>query len=157
MFKLGNIEILMGQCNVSTIKDGRGGIFTWVPKEPIREFNLVQFSKGKIRGNHYHPEFNEYILVVDGTFSVITKDPSTQKELAMIASKGMCLYMPKGTSHALVASSDATCVSFLTKPWNDCENPILREEMISQDTEYKEYAESEGFKYSAEEIREKIK
>jgi len=153
--KFGNIKILLGDCNVSTVKDGRGGIFTWIPREPIKEFNLVQFSKGKVRGNHHHPEFNEYILVVDGTFSVVTVDPATKQEIAMIASKGTCLYIPKGTSHALVASSDATCVSFLTKCWNDCTNPILRDEIIKQDKEYKDYAKKEGFIHSHEEIRKK--
>jgi dTDP-4-dehydrorhamnose 3,5-epimerase-like enzyme len=153
MLKFGNIELLLGECNVSTIKDGRGGIFTWIPKEPIQEFNLVQFSKGKIRGNHFHPEFNEYILIVNGTFSIVTRDLETQEEIAMIASKGTCLYVPKNTPHALVASEDATCVSFLTKPWNKCENPIIREQMIEQDQEYKNFAKNEGFQYSAEEIR----
>jgi len=153
--KFGDISILRGECNVSTVKDGRGGIFTWVPKQPIKEFNLVQFSKGKIRGNHYHPEFDEYILIVDGTFSIVTVDPETKKEMAMIASKGTCLFIPKGIPHALVASSDATCVSFLTKCWDDCDNPILREKIVDQDQEYKDYAKKEGFKYSHEEIRKK--
>tara|TARA_R110002126_G_scaffold114869_1_gene253609 strand:+ start:2663 stop:3127 length:465 start_codon:yes stop_codon:yes gene_type:complete len=153
--KFGNITIVVGQCNVSTVKDGRGGIFTWIPIEPIKEFNLVQFSKGKIRGNHYHPEFDEYILIVDGTFSIITIEPESKKEIAMIASKGTCLFIPSGTPHSLVASSDATCVSFLTKCWNDCESPILREGMVEQDQEYKEYAKKKGFKHSHEEIRDK--
>jgi dTDP-4-dehydrorhamnose 3,5-epimerase-like enzyme len=153
--KFGNIEILLGGCNISTIKDGRGGIFTWIPREPIKEFNLIQFSKGKIRGNHFHPEFNEYILIVDGTFSVVTEKPITKEEIVIIASKGMCLYIPSGTPHALVASSEATCVSLLTKCWDECEHPILRNEMIEQDQGYKEYAKEKGFEHSHEEIRKK--
>ena len=153
--KFGNITIIPGGCNVSTVKDGRGGIFTWVPEKPIKEFNLVQFSKGKIRGNHYHPDFDEYILIVAGAFSVVTIDPISKEEIAMIASKGVCLFIPKNTPHALVASSDATCVSFLTKCWDDCENPILRESIIEQDNEYKNYAAKKGFQFSHEEIRKK--
>ena len=93
MVKFGNIEIMFGSCNVSTVKDGRGSLYSWVPKEPILEFNLVQFSKSKIRGNHYHLEFNEYILIVGGTFSLVTKDSDTGEEIAMIASKGSCFLL----------------------------------------------------------------
>jgi len=153
MVKFGNIEIMFGGCNVSTIKDGRGSLYSWVPKEPILEFNLVQFSKSKIRGNHYHLEFNEYILIVDGTFSLVTKDSDTGEEIAMIASKGSCFHIPKGTPHALVASSDATLVSFLTKPWDECDQPIFREALVPQDSDYNKYAEQQGFVYSAEELK----
>lgn len=57
---LGNIEILASSCNISTVQDGRGGIFTWIPQVPIVEFNLLYFHPNKIRGNHFHPEFMEY-------------------------------------------------------------------------------------------------
>ena len=66
MNKFGNIEILIPSCNLSTIDDGRGGIFTWIPDEPLMEFNMLYFKPGKVRGNHYHPEFTEYFLVTDG-------------------------------------------------------------------------------------------
>ena len=153
MNKFGNIDILLGQCNLSTIKDGRGGIFTWIPKEPILEFNMVQFSPGKIRGNHFHPEFNEYFLVVEGTVVMVTKNPDNDSEIAMVASKGTCFHTPKGVSHAVHALTDATCVSFLTKPWDECERPILHEDLIDQGDEYKKYAEEQGFTHSIEEIK----
>ena len=38
------IKILQPSCNLETVRDGRGGIFTWVPKEPILEFNLLFFK-----------------------------------------------------------------------------------------------------------------
>ena len=155
MSKFGNIEVITGSCNVSTVKDGRGALFSWVPKEPILEFNLVLYTQGKIRGNHCHPEFNEYILIVDGTFSLLTKHPETDEEMAMIASKGSCFYIPQGVPHALVASSNSTLVSFLTKPWEECEQPILREELVPQDIDYSNYAKKQGFVHSAEEIRKK--
>ena len=40
-------------CNLQTVRDGRGGIFTWVPPEPILEWNMLIFHPNKIRGNHY--------------------------------------------------------------------------------------------------------
>ena len=32
----------------------------------IKEFNMLNFYPNKVRGNHKHPEFTEYFLVVKG-------------------------------------------------------------------------------------------
>ena len=48
MNKLGNIDILDASCNISTVQDGRGAIFTWLPSEPIVEFNMLYFHPNKI-------------------------------------------------------------------------------------------------------------
>ena len=78
MNKFGNIEILTPSCNLSTIDDGRGGIFTWIPDEPLKEFNMLYFKPGKVRGNHYHPEFTEYFLIkCQNSFSIIDLFVST--------------------------------------------------------------------------------
>ena len=44
-----SIKILQPSCNLETVRDGRGGIFTWLPKEPIVEFNMLFFKPGKTR------------------------------------------------------------------------------------------------------------
>ena len=153
MNKFGNIEILSSTCNISTLKDGRGGIFTWVPDDPILEFNILYFSPGKIRGNHCHPEFIEYFLVVDGSITMITKEPKTEKEIIMLASKGTCFRTPKGVSHAVHAITEATCISLLTKPWDECDDPILHEHLVQQNKEYTLYAKEQGFEHSIEELK----
>ena len=53
------IQKIKPNCNLDTIKDRRGGIFSFVPKEPIFEWTHQFINKGKIRGNHCHPEFDE--------------------------------------------------------------------------------------------------
>ena len=57
------IEKLIPTCNLNTVKDGRGGIFTFYPKDPIVEINFNIVKAGKIRGNHHHPEFDEYYSI----------------------------------------------------------------------------------------------
>ena len=47
MHKLGNIEVFESSCNITTVQDGRGAIFTWLPNEPIVEFNLLYFLPNK--------------------------------------------------------------------------------------------------------------
>lgn len=123
--KLAQIDILASSCNPTTVRDGRGGIFTWVPEHCIQEFNLVIIKPEKIRGNHFHPEFIEYFLVVDGKLLLSTKDINTQETHQMLASSGMCFRTPMGISHSFQAITYSTCVSMLTKPWDQCEQPII--------------------------------
>ena len=137
----GDIEILESMCNLSTIKDGRGGIFSWVPKESIKEWSMLYFNSNKVRGNHHHPEFTEYFLVADGAIVLVTRDSHTGKEISMLMGKGMCFRTPPGVPHAVHAIKPSICISFLTKPWDDCENPIIFEDLIPFDKEYDEYIE----------------
>ena len=97
------VQILKPDCNLETIRDGRGGIFTWIPKEPIVEFNMLYFNPGKVRGFHFHPHFIEYLLVVDGNGTLVTredpKDKSTESFIHL--SKGMCTEQKKYLSHSI--------------------------------------------------------
>ena len=141
--KLGSISILDASCNISTVQDGRGAIFTWLPEFPIVEFNMVYFQPNKIRGNHYHPEFAEYFLIVTGTLVMVTKDPDTGKEINMHAGPGICFCTPPNTPHAIHAITPAICVACLTKRWDDCTKPIVHEDLIPFDPEYTKYLKEE--------------
>ena len=128
--QLGNIKIIASSCNLSTVKDGRGGIFTWIPEEKIVEFNMFYFQPNKIRGNHFHPEFTEYFLIVSGTVVMVTKDKDGN-EVNMHASTGTCFCTPPNTSHAVYAITPSICISLLTKCWDNCDQPIIYDEVIS--------------------------
>ena len=126
--ELMKIEILSPSCNLETVRDGRGGIFTWLPKDPLVEFNMLYFQPGKTRGHHYHPEFNEYFLVVDGSGVMVTKDSPDAPEEQIHMSRGSCVRTPMGTSHAFYAITAVTAVAMLSKRWDDCNPPIVRVE-----------------------------
>jgi dTDP-4-dehydrorhamnose 3,5-epimerase-like enzyme len=134
--KLGNIEILGASCNISTVQDGRGAIFTWLPDRPVLEFNLLYFLPNKIRGNHFHPEYVEYFLIVDGSVVMVTIDPITGKEINMHASRGVCFRTPPNTPHAVHAITESLCISMLTKPWDECARPIVYADLIGFDPQY---------------------
>ncbi len=125
-------EILYPSCNLMTVSDGRGGIFTWVPKEPIVEFNMLYFQPGKTRGNHFHPEFVEYFLVVEGSGVMVSKDSdSPGGEIITHMSKGMCVRNPIGVSHAFYAITPVTAVAMLSKKWDDCNPPIQHDHLLT--------------------------
>lgn len=126
------IQILPPSCNLDTVRDGRGGIFTWVPQDKIAEFNLLYFQPGKTRGNHYHPEFNEYFLVVEGEGVMVTRDTPESPEEVIHMSKGMCVRNPIGVAHAFYAITPVTAVAMLSKPWDDCNPPIVHSHVLDK-------------------------
>lgn len=115
-------------CDLSTVRDGRGGIFSFYPGKPILEFNFVFVNKGVVRGNHCHPEFDEYYLITSGNGVVVTKSEKGQDEFLYVG-KGDCIYLPQGTFHVFYAITDCSKVSFLTKKWDDCAVPIIHENL----------------------------
>jgi len=124
------IQVLIPTCNPDTVKDGRGGIFTWVPPDKLAEFNLLYFQPGKTRGNHYHPEFHEYFLVVEGQGVMVTKDTPESTEEVIHMGKGMCCRTPMGVAHAFYAITPVTAIAMLTKPWDECNPPIIRMDVL---------------------------
>ena len=122
------IKVLHPTCNLDTVKDGRGGILTWLPKEPILEFNMLFFKPGKTRGFHYHPEFIEYLLCVDGNGVLVTRedknDPKNEKIITL--SKGICTRAEKETYHTVYSITQMTLVAMLTKQWDKSNPPIIK-------------------------------
>jgi hypothetical protein len=50
------LEVLRPSVNVDTLKDGRGGIVTWVPPDEIVEFNLID-TKSAARLASFRAEY----------------------------------------------------------------------------------------------------
>lgn len=119
---------LKPECNLSTVRDGRGGIFTFYPSKPVVEWNFQFINKNTIRGNHYHPEFDEYYLFTDGNGVVVSKDKDGKEEFIYVG-PGDCVYIPQGENHVTYAITDIKYVTFLTKKWDDCETPIVYEDL----------------------------
>ena len=124
------VTIIMPTCNLETVKDGRGGIFTWLPKEPLVEFNMLYFNPGKVRGFHFHPEFIEYLLVVNGNGTLVYRDDADDKktEKFIHLSKGICTRTDKNTYHTVYAITEMTIVAMLTKRWDHSNPPIIKVE-----------------------------
>ena len=116
-------------CNLDTIKDGRGAIFSYIPDQPILEWTHQFINKGKVRGNHCHPEFDEYILLVSGEGMEVEKNTETGEEEFHYMAKGECIFIPRDTYHVFLAITECESVSFLTKRWNDCDKPIIHENL----------------------------
>ena len=122
------VEILKPECNLETVRDGRGGIFTWIPDEPIVEFNMLYCQPGKTRGFHYHPHFIEYSLVVSGSGVLVTREEpnDNDSESFIHLSKGTCIRTEINIFHTVYAITEMTIIAMLTKRWDDSNPPIVR-------------------------------
>jgi hypothetical protein len=117
-----SIRLLSPKVDFSTIKDGRGGIFTYFPeKDSIKEWSYIVTFKGEKRGFHFHEEFDEYIMFVEG-HGCYTND---KNDLILVGS-GDCVYIPSGEKHTFTPLSDCKMIALLTKRWDECLNPITK-------------------------------
>ena len=80
------VKILYPKCNLET--EMEGGIFTWLPEEPLLE--LICYILMPVKsGFHYHPHFVEYLLVVDGSGTLVYgEDPNDKKRKIYTFNKG---------------------------------------------------------------------
>ena len=90
-------------------------------------------------------KFNAHILVVDdddgirelvkkylseNNFLITTANSAEDaKEKFICLSPGKCTRTPKNTSHVFLAITDCTLIVLLTKKWDDCEKPIVHENL----------------------------
>jgi len=104
--------------------DQRGKIFSFLPQTDIKEFVYIETVRGHDRGHHYHPEFDEYIVLTHGKGKFVETIEGVDRDIFVEA--GECVYIPQGVYHTFVPETDCTSVSCLTKAWDECDNPILR-------------------------------
>lgn len=112
-------------CNVATVEDGRGGIFTYLPDEPIVEFNYMFIRAGKQRGHHFHPHFDEYFLLVSGSALFLWREQGTDESHQFLLAPGQCVLNRAGSAHRLMAIEDCQAIAMLTRKWDDCDPPIV--------------------------------
>jgi dTDP-4-dehydrorhamnose 3,5-epimerase-like enzyme len=114
------------ECNLETVRDGRGGIFTYYPQDaPIVEWSLLFTKADHARGFHYHKEFDEYVLIVGGHGTYVELREDGTEGFYKVAA-GDCLHFPSGTAHTIYAIEDMRIVALLTKKWDDCDEPMTR-------------------------------
>tara|TARA_B100000963_G_C22233487_1_gene496815 strand:+ start:33 stop:425 length:393 start_codon:yes stop_codon:yes gene_type:complete len=112
--------------NPITVKDGRGIISTFYPQtEDIKEWSYIVTLKGSVRGHHYHKEFDEYIMFVEGS-GVYTELTEDNQELVTPVATGDCIFIPKFTPHTFYPTSDSKAIALITKKWDDCIEPLTR-------------------------------
>mgnify|MGYP003632056069 FL=1 len=116
-----NIEIIS---NEAAFTDDRGHVTTYLPKDPLVEINVIFSKKGVIRGFHYHPEYEEYMIITKGQGSITEYYEDGSSE-TLYTPEGSIVRIPTNINHSSEALTDYTFVNLLTKKWSDCDTPIV--------------------------------
>jgi dTDP-4-dehydrorhamnose 3,5-epimerase-like enzyme len=118
----GKIQLLTPEIADKAL-DSRGAIYSYIPYDSVVEFCYIDTKVGSIRGQHYHKEFDEYIMLVHGEGVYLEQlEDSTVRKIVM--GTGYTVYIPAYTPHTFFPLTDCKSVSFLTKRWNDSKEPI---------------------------------
>jgi len=104
-------------------EDHRGRIISFYPEDVLAEYNLIITNQGEERGYHYHPEFEEYILIVDGTCRFTEYNGDNENTVNI--ETGDSVLIPRGVPHSFFAVTDLKFVSLLNKLWHESEKPIV--------------------------------
>ena len=80
--------------------NGRGGIFTFLPSQPIVEFNYILLTAGRTRGHHFHPEFDEWLLLTNGHALLTSQAPDGSSIEGIPMSPGTCAHLPRDAARA---------------------------------------------------------
>lgn len=119
------MKLLNPSVNTATLNDNRGGIFTYFPQNGnINEWSYIVTQKGVDRGHHFHPEFDEYVLMIQGHGCYL--EQTENQEFVHLVGPGDCIFIPCGVSHTFKPMEDCRMVALLTKRWADCEQPLVR-------------------------------
>jgi len=116
----------MDKCKVleaELFEDHRGTIRSFYPDDNIVEYNVTITKQGDARGYHYHPHFDEYMVIVDGE-CLFKEYSDTIHEIVLTT--GDSIRIPIGTAHTFIALTDFKFVSMLTKRWHDSNPPIVK-------------------------------
>ena len=105
--------------------DSRRVILSYLPKDPILEFVYIDTKVGTTRGHHYHKEFEEYIILVEGNGVYLCPQPDGSTEKILMG-PGQAIHIPRNCPHTFVPFTDCKAISMLTKPWDQCKEPITR-------------------------------
>lgn len=110
-------------------EDERGSITTFLPHEPLSEYNLVIVRGGTVRGMHYHPHFIEYLLFVSGKGTLRSQDVRGGPVALTDIYPGLSTRAIPGVAHAIFADEDVTAIALLTRRWRDSDPPIVKFEL----------------------------
>ena len=120
---MSTLEVL----NSTNVADERGIIRTFLPHEALVEYNLVTINAGYYRGMHWHPHFIEYLLFTGGTGHLRWRDKDSGYVHDLAVYPGFSTRAEPGVVHAITADTDLTFVAMLTRRWDDCDPPIIKE------------------------------
>lgn len=108
--------------NYFSFKDERGEIKGLINFDNWQEVNYIKSFKGSIRGNHYHKQTKEAIIVLEGEIKVNLQKDSQKEEIDL--KKGDVILIEPMTRHTFTMKTDSSWINLLTIK-NDEKSPDI--------------------------------
>ena len=84
-----------------SFNDNRGQIIDLIQNEDINAVTIVTFTKGAVRGNHYHKETFQWNYLISGEINIISQIPG-KDVVEIIMKEGDFVVTEPNERHALV-------------------------------------------------------
>jgi len=88
--------------------DNRGYVVNQPWDNPVAELSnihLFSIEPNCIRGNHYHPNRDEWLFLFNGKARVILERQDEREEIELVGGDGLWLQVPSGVAHTLITIS----------------------------------------------------
>lgn len=97
--------------------DERGIIIDLFNEKGIEHIGCISFTRGALRGNHYHKKAKEYTYVLRGKISLFIKNVAQDNPRVEehIIEGGHLVFIPPYYSHALLAHEDSEILHLADK------------------------------------------
>ncbi len=100
---------------ITSHKDNRGEIIDLLENENINAVTLITFTKGAVRGNHYHKETTQWNYVISGKIKLVSQIPG-QDVVETLMLPGEFTVTGPNDRHALAAVEDSIVMVFTKGP-----------------------------------------
>jgi len=94
--------------------DKRGDIFDILEGAKVGHIGMVTFSKGAVRGNHYHIKSVQYSYVVSGNLELTISDPDGKNKKVYLLKEGSLNVIPPKKVHTYKALSKSVMLDLTT-------------------------------------------
>ncbi len=95
-------------------QDERGTIVDMLENENINAVTLITFSKGAVRGNHFHKKTTQYNYVTKGKIKLVTQVDGEEVKTTILNSGDFCVTPPM-EKHALVGIEEGSELMVFTR------------------------------------------
>jgi quercetin dioxygenase-like cupin family protein len=96
-------------------QDDRGAIVDLVEGANINAVTFISFTKGAVRGNHYHKQTTQWNYVIKGKIKVVTQMDDKPPEETILEQGSLLVTMPM-EKHAIVGIEESEMLVFTQGP-----------------------------------------
>ena len=103
-------------------EDERGVIVNVLEHTAFEHLAYITCNPGAVRGNHYHPNEDQWIFMVVGRMAVRAVDIVTEETWNYMVEEGQLEYMPPGIAHAYHFPKETVFINVTPRGRRDADN-----------------------------------